>query len=151
MRTPALIRFFRPDDIPVIYRLICELAEFERAPEEMINTEEQLLQDGFGENPLYGALVAERGREIVGMSLFYWRYSTWKGKVLYLEDLIVTEKERNSGIGTALFQATIQHAREAGCKRMTLQVLDWNEGAITFYKRLGASIDPQWLNAHFEL
>lgn len=151
MTSTINIRFFRPEDIPGIHRLIYELAEFEKAPQEMINTEAQLMKDGFGEQALYGAFVAESGCKIVGMSLFYWRYSTWKGKVLYLEDLIVTEPFRGKGIGTLLFKATLEHAKQASCKRLTLQVLDWNEKAIHFYRQMGATLDGEWINAHFEL
>lgn len=151
MTSKPIIRYFKKEDIPAMHQLICELAIFEKAPDEMINTKEQLFQDGFGEHPLYGAFVAESGSEMVGMSLFYWRYSTWKGKVLYLEDLIVTEKDRGKGIGTALFLATMEHARKEGCRRMSLQVLDWNQGAITFYDRMGAKLDAEWINAHFDL
>jgi GNAT superfamily N-acetyltransferase len=137
-------------DLPRVLELVKELAEYERAPHEVINSVEQMEVDGFGPNPIYGFFVAEIGNEIVGLSLFYWRYSTWKGKRLYLEDIIVTEKERGKQIGKKLFERTMQHAIDEKCSGMMWQVLDWNEPAINFYKKYGSTIQHEWMNCTLE-
>lgn len=139
-------------DVPAIFRLIKELADFEKAPQEVINTPDQLLRDGFISNPpLFMAQVAEDDKsEIVAFSLCYIRYSTWKGPVLYLEDLYVKESYRGKGIGNALFESCLIYAREAGYKRLTWQVLDWNQPAIDFYKKWNAHLDPEWLNGSID-
>jgi GNAT superfamily N-acetyltransferase len=137
-------------DLPRVLELVKELAEYERAPHEVINSVEQMEVDGFGPNPIYGFFVAEIGSEIVGLSLFYWRYSTWKGKRLYLEDIIVTEKERGKQIGKKLFERTMQHAIDEKCSGMMWQVLDWNEPAINFYKKYGSTIQHEWMNCTLE-
>ena len=138
-------------DVSAIHRLIYELAVFEKAPEQFILSEEQLVRDGFGENPKYICFVAELENSIVGMSFCYIRYSTWKGPVLYLEDLIVSESYRRKGIGKELFQYTCDYALANNYKRLQWQVLDWNQSAIDFYKQFNASFDPEWLNAWVEL
>lgn len=145
------IREGRGTDVPVLLQLIRELAIFEKEPDAVVVSEEELLQDGFGEHPLYGLFVAEVEGAVVGISLYYYRYSTWKGKCLYLEDLIVTEKHRGKGIGKALFAKTLDKAREEGCRKMNWQVLDWNTPAIEFYKDFNASLDPEWLNGYIDL
>ncbi len=145
------IRPARPEDCQAIYGLIKELALFERAPEKVTNTPQGLLKDGFGEMPLFICFVAELQGEVVGISFCYTRYSTWIGKVLYLEDLLVTEAHRKKGIGSQLFAYTKQYAAENGFKRVTWQVLDWNTPAIDFYKREGAELDPEWVNAWVDL
>lgn len=147
MSLSCRIRNAKPEDVNAIHALIGELAEFEKAPHEFVNTPEKLLKDGFGDNPLYMCFVAEVEGQVAGMSFCYVRYSTWKGKVLYLEDLIVKEEYRGKGIGTALFAHTIAYAREHGYFRLQWQVLDWNEPAIAFYRKFSASFDPEWLNA----
>ena len=145
------IRSGKKGDLPSVLELIRELAEFERAPKEVENTVEMLEEDGFGENPVYGFYVAVKEGRIVGLSLFYYRYSTWKGKKLYLEDIIVTERERGQGIGGLLFERTVQRAKEDGCRGMSWQVLEWNEPAIRFYeKKYGASFDPEWINCSIQ-
>ena len=133
-------------DLPQVLELVKELALYERAPHEVTNTVERMERDGFGPNPIYGLFVAENEKGIVGISIYYWRYSTWKGKRLYLEDIIVTEKERGNGIGKLLFDRTMQHALDEACTGMLWQVLDWNEPAINFYKKYNASFDGEWLN-----
>lgn len=143
----AVIRQGTKEDVPAAFELIQELALFEKAPEEVDNTPERMLKDGFGENPVYGFMVAELDSQIVGISLYYFRYSTWKGKRLYLEDLIVTQSQRGKGLGNLLFEATIQKAIELDCYGMSWQVLDWNTPAIDFYKKYEAAIDSGWLNA----
>jgi GNAT superfamily N-acetyltransferase len=140
------IRTGTRDDVPAAFALIQELALFEKAPHEVSNTPERMLEDGFGENPVYGFLVAELNHQIAGLSLYYFRYSTWKGKRLYLEDLIVTEAYRGKGLGKLLFEATMKKALELNCYGMSWQVLDWNTPAIDFYKKYGASLDGEWVN-----
>lgn len=130
--------------------LVKELALYEKAPHEVTNTVSLMEEDGFGPNPVYGFFVAEKGQRIVGLSLYYWRYSTWKGKRLYLEDIIVTERERGNGIGKLLFDRTMRKTLEANCTGMMWQVLDWNEPAINFYRKYGARLDSEWLNCHLE-
>lgn len=144
------IRNGKREDLPRVLELIKELATFERAPHEVINTVALMEEDGFGKNPIYGFFVAENDKGIVGLSLYYWRYSTWKGKRLYLEDIIVTESERGSGIGKKLFDRTMQHAVDQNCSGMMWQVLDWNEPAINFYKKYGAKLDGEWINCSLE-
>jgi GNAT superfamily N-acetyltransferase len=142
-----IIRTATLADISSIHALIAELAEFEKEPQEFILSKEQLEKDGFGPTPHYICFVAEINKEIKGISFCYTRYSTWKGRVLYLEDLIVTESERGKGIGKALFLHSRKYAKENGFYRMQWQVLDWNQSAIDFYKSFDAQFDAQWLNA----
>lgn len=144
------IRPGRKEDLPRVLELVKELAEFERAPHEVTNTVQRMEADGFGPHPIYGFFVAERDGEIIGLSLYYWRYSTWKGRRLYLEDIIVTESERGKGAGKLLFDRTMQKAIEENCSGMTWQVLEWNEPAIKFYQKYGAKLDDEWTNCHLE-
>src|SRR6188768_3552852 len=146
----STIRVGTKDDLPRVLELIKELAAFEKAPHEVINTIALMEHDGFGPNPIYGFFVAENKNGIVGLSLYYWRYSTWKGKRLYLEDIIVTESERGSGIGKKLFDRTMQHSLDQNCTGMMWQVLDWNEPAIKFYQKYGSKLDGEWINCHLE-
>jgi GNAT superfamily N-acetyltransferase len=139
-----------PSDLPRVLDLIRELAAYEHAPHDVINTVALMEQDGFGPNPIYGFFVAENEHGIVGLSLYYWRYSTWKGKRLYLEDIIVTEKERGNGIGKMLFDRTMQHSLDENCSGMMWQVLEWNEPAINFYKKYGSKLDDEWTNCTLE-
>jgi GNAT superfamily N-acetyltransferase len=149
--TALTIRTGTKQDLPRVLELVKELALYERAPHEVTNTVERMEKDGFGPNPIYGLFVAENARGIVGISIYYWRYSTWKGKRLYLEDIIVTEKERGSGIGKLLFDRTMQHALDEECTGMLWQVLDWNEPAINFYKKYySAKLDGEWINCSLE-
>jgi GNAT superfamily N-acetyltransferase len=144
------VRAGEKKDIPHAFELVKELAAFERAPQEVINTVTLMEEDGFGANPVYGFFVAENEKGIIGMALYYWRYSTWKGKRLFLEDIIVTEKERGKGAGKLLFNRTMQHALEEKCSGMMWQVLDWNEPAIDFYKKYGSKLDDEWINCTLE-
>ena len=134
-------------DVPELFKLVQELAIYERAPHEVSNTEEQMLKDGFGENPIYTAAVAEVDGKIVGMYFWYIRYSTWKGKGLYLEDIVVTESMRGKKVGDALFTACMEDAKSIGANYMTWQVLDWNEPAMNFYKKYNCTFDGEWVNA----
>jgi GNAT superfamily N-acetyltransferase len=145
------IREGRKEDLPRVLELIKELARYERASHEVINTVEEMEKDGFGKDPIYGLFVAENDKGlIVGISLYYWRYSTWKGKRLWLEDLLVTESERGSGIGRLLLNRTMQKALDADCTGMMWQVLEWNEPAINFYKKFDAKLDEEWTNVSLE-
>lgn len=135
-------------DIEAAFALIKELAAFENAPQEVTNTVEMMAKDGFGENPVYGFFVAERDKAIIGLSLYYYRYSTWKGKRLYLEDIVVTQAERGKGVGKLLFEATVAFAKAQHCTGMMWQVLDWNQSAIDFYKKYYTHFDNEWINCH---
>jgi len=134
------------EDVPFVFNLIMELALYEKAPQEVTVTLDELVADGFGDNPIYGLFVAEQGNVIVGIALYYEKFSTWKGRSLFLEDIIVTESKRGNGIGHALFQSVIAVAKERNSARMEWQVLDWNEPAINFYKKYNANLDAEWLN-----
>jgi GNAT superfamily N-acetyltransferase len=138
------------EDLPRVLELIKELAAYERAAHEVINTVKLMEYDGFGPNSIFGFFVAEENNHIVGLSLYYWRYSTWKGKRLYLEDIIVTEQQRGKGIGKLLFDRTMQHSLDENCSGMMWQVLDWNEPALNFYRKYGSAISGQWLNCTLE-
>lgn len=130
--------------------LIKELALYEKAPDEVTVSLEHFIDAGFGKEPVWGAFISEVDGKIVGMSLYYVRYSTWKGKRLYLEDIIVTNKYRNFGLGTKLFDKTIEYGKEKGFSGMMWQVLNWNESAIEFYKKYEAKFDDEWLNGSIE-
>lgn len=147
MTNDISIRIATKDDCPRLMDLIRELALFERAPEEVTVTLAEFEEAGFGSKPVWKAFVTETEGFIVGMALYYVRYSTWKGQRLYLEDLIVTESWRGKGVGKLLFDRTVQEAHEMGFAGMVWQVLDWNEPAINFYKKYGAYIEAGWLNA----
>jgi GNAT superfamily N-acetyltransferase len=144
------IRQGKKEDLPSVLMLVKELAEYEKAPHEVTNTVERMEMEGFGKNPVYGFFVAENENGIVGLSLYYYRYSTWKGKRLYLEDIIVTESQRGNGIGKLLFDRTLEKTIEDNCSGMTWQVLDWNEPAFNFYKKYGAKVDGEWVNCSLE-
>lgn len=137
-------------DIPRVHELICELATYEKAREQVETTPATLERDGFGENPLYSLLVADDEGEVVGIALSYFRYSTWKGKRLYLEDLIVTESARGKGIGKDLLNATIELARQTNCSGLMWQVLDWNTPAIGFYEKFGVRMETEWNTVHLD-
>ena len=140
------IRKATKKDLPEVLALVKELALYEKAPEEVTITLKELEKDGFGEHPLYWIIIAENEDGIVGMSFYYIRYSTWKGKCLYLEDIVVKEAFRGNKIGKILFEATIKAAKEMNAKLMNWQVLDWNEPALNFYKKFDAEMDEEWVN-----
>jgi GNAT superfamily N-acetyltransferase len=146
----AAIRVGIKSDLPRVLELIKELAEFEKAPQEVTNTLALMEADGFGQHPIYGFYVAEEDGIIHGISLYYYRYSTWKGKRLYLEDIVVTQAQRGRGIGKLLFDQTMKKALDENCTGMMWQVLEWNTPAIEFYKKYGARLDPEWVNCHLE-
>lgn len=133
-------------DLPDVFDLVMELAIYEKAPHEVENSVKQMEQDGFGEKPIFDFFVAEENNIIVGTAIYYYRYSTWKGKALYLEDLVVKESERGKGYGKYLLDAIIIEAKNTNSKQVRWQVLDWNEPAINFYKKLGADLDEEWIN-----
>ncbi len=124
--------------------LVRELAVFEKEPDAVILQEEDLVRDGFGPLKLFQCFVAETGTGIVGMALVYPRYSTWKGPVIHLEDLIVTDAMRGSGVGSALLEEVVRYGHRLGVKRISWEVLDWNEPAIAFYERKGAKVMRDW-------
>jgi GNAT superfamily N-acetyltransferase len=150
MSDSVTIREGRKEDLPRTLELIKELATYERAPQEVITTVEQMERDGFGLKPIFGFFVAERSGVIIGISLYYWRYSTWKGKRLYLEDIIVTASERGKGAGKLLFDRTMELAVAEQCTGMMWQVLEWNTPAINFYKKYEARLDDEWTNCSLE-
>lgn len=134
-------------DCPRILELIRELALYERAPQEVTVTLPEMEQAGFGKNPVWNGLVAIADGIIVGMAIYYVRYSTWKGCRMYLEDILVTESYRGKGIGKLLFDELMQECKRKNFAGMVWQVLDWNEPAINFYKKYNASFDGEWLNS----
>lgn len=139
------IRKGEKKDLPQVLELVKELALYERAPQEVITTVEQMEGDGFGENAIYRFLVAEVEEKIIGIALYYTAYSTWKGKYIYLDDLIVTEKLRRSGAGKLLFDALLKEAKREGANQLRWHVLEWNMPAINFYKKYNAGLDPEWI------
>ncbi len=144
-----LIRESQEKDCPAMMELIHELALYEKLPEEVTVTLEEFVDAGFGEKPVWKAFVAENQDQIIGFALYYIRYSTWKGRRLYLEDFIVTEAYRGKGVGKLLFERVIKEAKDKNFTGMVWQVLDWNEPAIRFYKKYNAYIESGWLNASF--
>lgn len=146
-----VVRESQAGDVKDILNLVKELALFEKAPDEVINTEENMLADGFGDIPLYGSYVALLDNKIVGFALYYYRYSTWKGKCLYLEDLYVIEDCRRMGIGNKLFEEIVRKAESEKCNRLNWQVLDWNIHAVIFYNKFGARYDKDWWNGYIDL
>ncbi len=151
MENNLVLRRGVESDLPQVLGLIRELAVYERAPEAVTNTLAAMQRDGFGPAPIFSFFVLEDdAAEIVGLALFYTAYSTWKGRMLYLEDLVVTEAARRGGFGRLLFDAVVAEARATGAVRLKWQVLDWNEPAIGFYKKLGATIESEWLNGNLD-
>ncbi len=158
-----IIRKATKEDCPRMMELINELAVYEKAPEQVTVNFNHFEESGFGENPVWWAFVAEAplqsspyppplgeiegAGEVVGFALYYVRYSTWKGQRMYLEDLLVTEKMRGKGLGKLLFDKLIEEAKEKNYSGIMWQVLDWNEPAINFYKKLpGVNFDGEWVN-----
>lgn len=144
------IRKGRIEDMPRVLELIQELATFEKQPDAVEVTVADLERDGFGTHPLFQILVAELDGEIPGIALYYNRFSTWKGKTIHLEDLIVSEKYRGSGIGMELYQAVMEEAKNQNVRRVEWNVLDWNAPAISFYEKTGAVVFKDWLVAQMD-
>ncbi len=136
--------------MPAVLELIKELAVFENEPDAVVVTAEDLVNDGFGAAPLFYTFVAQAENEIIGMALFYYRYSTWKGKTIHLEDLIVKESYRGTGAGSALYKEVIKFAKQQGVRRVEWAVLNWNQHAIDFYKRSGATVFQDWLTVQMD-
>lgn len=145
-----IIRSAVPQDIEEVLQLIKELAAFEKEPDAVVIDKEDLVENGFGQNPLFQIIVAEVDQKIIGMALFYNRFSTWKGKTIHLEDLIVTEKMRGTGAGFALYAEVINIARKEGVKRVEWVVLNWNKSAIDFYKKSGAVVFEDWYTVQMD-
>lgn len=133
-------------DLPRVLELIKELANYEKAPNEVVVTIDEMINWGPDGEKIYDFFVLENEKEIVGISVYYFKYSTWKGKCLFLEDIIVTESERGKGYGKILFEETAKLAKELKVRRMEWQVLDWNEPAIAFYKKYNSVLDGEWIN-----
>ena len=141
------IRQAKKSDLADVLALIKELALFEKAPEAVIVTVGDLNKDGFGKKPLFKVFVAEINKAVVGMALLYTGYSTWKGKLIYLDDLIVKETHRNKGIGKMLLDEAILYAAKEKARVLKWQVLRWNKDAIRFYKRYDNIIfDDEWVD-----
>lgn len=138
------IREGKIEDMPSVLNLIKELAHFEKEADAVIISVADLEKDGFGNSPLFKTFVAEVDEEIVGMALFYPRYSTWKGPTIHLEDLIVKKNKRGLNIGSALYKKVIEYGHNMGVKRMEWVVLGWNTPAIEFYKKTGAHLLDDW-------
>jgi GNAT superfamily N-acetyltransferase len=147
MKTPNefQIRPARVEDVPIILELIRDLATYERAPNEVTATEEQLVDALFGERPAAEVLIVFEGKSAVGFAVYFYNFSTWLGRPgLYLEDLFVKPEKRGKGYGRALLIELAKIARDRGCGRMEWAVLDWNEPAIKFYRALGAKPMHEW-------
>lgn len=141
-----LIREGKKSDIPAVLQLIRELAKYEKAPEEVEITADQMGEWGFGKQPLFKFFVADIGSQLIGLALYYYKYSTWKGKCIFLEDIIVTESHRRMRVGSRLFDEVVKVAKQEGVKRLEWQVLNWNEPAIGFYKKYMTQFDETWIN-----
>ena len=145
-----IIRKATKKDMQSVLELIQELAIFEKEPDAVIVTVDDLVRDGFSENPLFQCFVAEEENYIIGMALFYYRYSTWKGKTIHLEDLIVKESKRGTGAGFALYKEIIKQGKAENVRRIEWNVLDWNTAAIDFYEKSGAKILEDWRVVHMD-
>jgi GNAT superfamily N-acetyltransferase len=139
-----IIRKATPNDMASVLGLIQELAVFEKEPEAVVITVDDLIRDGFSKNPLFHCFVAELDNEIIGIALYYYRYSTWKGKTIHLEDLIVKESKRGTGAGFALYSEIILQGKRDNVRRIEWAVLDWNTPAIEFYQKTGAKMLSDW-------
>ncbi len=150
MENKIEIRASKKEDIPEMMDLIKELALYEKSPNEVTVSLEEMENCGFGENPIFTSYVALLDAKIVGLALYYLRYSTWKGKRIYLEDLIVTKEYRRLGLGKRLFHRCLQDTLSLGASGMTWQVLDWNQPAIRFYNQFKFKSESGWLNGSIE-
>lgn len=133
-------------DISAALQLVKELAHYEKALQEVEVTEGEMRKWGFGKEKIFDFFVLERDGEVLGMALYYFKYSTWKGNCLFLEDIIVTENERKKGYGKLLFDEVAKVAKEIGVRRLEWQVLEWNEPAISFYRKYKTHFDSEWIN-----
>ena len=144
------IREATAKDMHYVLELIKELASFEKEANAVEVTVDDLVHDGFGAEKLFHCFVAERNSKIVGMALIYSRYSTWKGPIIHLEDLVVSETMRGTGLGTALLNEVVKYCAQQGVKRISWEVLDWNEPAIVFYEKKGAKVLRDWDVVHLD-
>jgi len=144
------LRFAEERDMTSVMALIQELADFEKEPHAVVITAADLILDAFGDRSKFKCIVAEKGESIIGMALFYPRYSTWKGPTLHLEDLIVTQSERGTGVGKALYTAFIDYAASQKVRRIEWVVLDWNTPAVNFYKKSGANVLNDWCTVQMD-
>jgi GNAT superfamily N-acetyltransferase len=151
MDTKIYFKKAQKEDTPLILKLVKKLAEFELAPEEVTVSEIDYLENGFNEHPLFECNLIYVGEELAGFCLWYFRFSTWKGKRLYVEDLYIEEKFRNNKLGTVLLEEAIEEAKRTKCTGLMWQVLDWNTNAIEFYKKYKAKFDSGWINVHLNL
>ena len=142
----AIIRTGVKSDLPRVLELIKELAVFENAPNEVEVSVDEMMNWGFGQDKIFDFFVLEKESVIEGIAVYYYKYSTWKGKCLFLEDIIVTESERKNGYGKLLFNEVVKVAKAKKVRRMEWQVLDWNTAAIEFYKKYQANLDGEWIN-----
>ncbi len=138
------VKLAKKEDMAEVLELIKELATFEKEPNAVIIDTEYLIKNGFSKNPSFICYVALIEDKIVGMALFYYRFSTWKGKTIHLEDLIVKQNKRSLGIGKLLYKKVLEFAQKQGVKRVEWVVLDWNVNAIEFYKKSGALVLDDW-------
>ena len=145
-----IVRKATKNDMPSVLELIQELATFEKEPDAVVVTVDDLIRDGFSENPLFHCFVAVEENEIIGMALYYYRYSTWKGKTIHLEDLIVKENKRGTGAGFALYKEIIKQGKAENVRRIEWNVLDWNTPAIDFYEKSGAKVLSDWRVVHMD-
>lgn len=145
-----IIRQATKNDMPRALDLIKELALFELEPDAVEVTVQDLQNDGFGEHPAFTCFVAELNNKVEGIALVYMRYSTWKGPILHLEDLVVSQKMRGLGIGTALLDEVVKFGSNLGVKRIHWEVLDWNEKAINLYEKKGAKVLRDWDVVHLD-
>lgn len=145
-----IVRKGTPEDMQAVLDLIQELAEFEKEPEAVVITVDDLIRDGFGSQPLFHVFVAEVDQTIVGIALYYYRYSTWKGKTIHLEDLVVKQSVRGTGIGYALYSEIIKQGKIDKVRRIEWAVLDWNTPAIEFYENSGAKVYDEWKIAQMD-
>ncbi len=138
------IRKATKNDMSSVLKLINDLAIFENEAEAVEVSVSDLMRDGFGDHPVFSCFVAQFNDEVVGMALVYQRYSTWKGKALHLEDLVVSESMRGKGVGSLLLDEVVKFGHNLGVKRIGWEVLDWNEPAIKFYEQKGANVMRDW-------
>jgi len=147
----TIIRKGAKTDMARVLELIIELAEYEKAPQEVLISEETLLEEGVGPNKIFDTIVAEMDNEVVGMLLYYPVFSTWKGRSSYLEDFVVASSHRRKGIGQLLIDALVEEAKSAQAKKIRWQILDWNTPAIEFYKRINAMLENSWIDCTLTL
>ena len=138
------LRLAEKKDMKSVLNLITELAVFEKEPDAVDITVDDLIRDGFSNPPKFKVYIAEQENTIIGIALFYERFSTWKGRTLHLEDLIVTKSKQKIGAGKALYTAVLKYAYDHNFNRVAWEVIDWNSNAINFYKSTGATYLNNW-------